>query len=79
MYFTYALKSLERSYIYVGLTENLDRRIGEHQSGRNKTTRPYRPFRLILSEQHASRAEARDREKYLKTGGGKEYLKSLGV
>jgi putative endonuclease len=70
---------LERSYIYVGLTENLDRRIGEHQSGRNKTTRPYRPFRLILSEQHASRAEARDREKYLKTGGGKEYLKSLGV
>ena len=77
MYFVYVLKSLERNYLYVGLTDNVERRFGEHQSGKNKTTKPYRPFKLLLVEQYNTRSVAREREKYLKSGVGKEYLKQL--
>jgi putative endonuclease len=77
MFYTYAIKSLTRNYLYVGLTENVERRLNEHQNGKNKTTRPYRPFILIYTETHNTRPEAREREKYLKSGAGKEWLKSL--
>ena len=77
MFYTYALRSLQRNYIYVGLTDNLERRINEHQSGKNKTTRPYRPFELIFSESFPNRIEARKNEIYLKSGIGKEFLKRL--
>ena len=41
------------------------------------TTKPYIPFILIYSEKFETRAEARDKEKYLKSGSGKEFLKTL--
>jgi putative endonuclease len=79
MFFVYALRSLNRNYIYVGLTGDIERRMAEHNNGFEKTTRPYRPFKLIFSESFPSRGEARKREKYLKSGAGKEFLKSLKV
>jgi putative endonuclease len=75
MYFVYAISSLERNYIYVGLTDNLERRFSEHNSGRNKTTKPYRPFKLLYFEECKTREEARKREIYYKSGSGKEKLK----
>jgi len=75
-YHVYAIKSASRNYIYVGLTNNLARRIKEHNSGLNKTTKPYIPFLLIHSEIFETRNEARQREKYLKSGVGKEFLKT---
>jgi len=77
MFYVYCLQSLSRNYLYVGLTDNVERRFSEHQIGKNKTTRPYRPFKLLLVEEYDSRLEARHREKYLKSGVGKEYLKTL--
>jgi putative endonuclease len=77
MYYVYAISSLERNYIYVGLTDNIERRLSEHNSGKNKTTRAYSPFELIYSEECGSRAEARNREKYFKSGIGKEKLRSI--
>jgi putative endonuclease len=77
MFIVYAIKSEVRNYIYVGLTANFDRRLLQHNSGRNKTTKAYAPFVAILVEFHKTRQEARQREKYLKSGVGKEYLKSL--
>ncbi len=77
MYCVYALKSLARKYIYVGLTGNIERRIAEHNGGKEKTTRAYAPFKAILIEKYDSRTEARKRETYFKSGAGKEYLKSL--
>jgi putative endonuclease len=77
MFYVYALSSQTHKYIYVGLTENLERRFGEHDSGKNKTTRPYRPFKILYVESFPTRQEARAREKYLKSGSGKEFLKSL--
>ena len=72
---TYALRSLARNFIYVGLTSDLARRVKQHNNGKEQTARPYRPFRLILSEEFDTRAEARQREVYLKSGVGKEFLK----
>jgi len=77
MYYVYVISNKTRKYIYVGITNNLSRRIAEHNSGYNKTTRTYRPFKLILSEEFTKRTTAREREKYLKSGIGKEFLKRL--
>ncbi|MBI5100346.1 MAG: GIY-YIG nuclease family protein [Nitrospirae bacterium] len=77
MYYIYAIKSLLKNYMYVGLTNNTERRIAEHNNKKEKTTRSYAPFRIILIENYDTRNEARIREKYLKSGIGREYLKSL--
>lgn len=74
-YYTYALKSLGRNYIYVGITDNPIRRLNEHNSGYNKTTKPYAPFKTLLVEEYPDRITARKREKYLKSGIGKEWIK----
>ena len=77
MFFVYVLSSVSRNYIYVGLSSDTERRISDHNEGHNKTTKPYRPFKTILIEEYPTRPLAREREKYLKSGIGKEYLKSL--
>ncbi len=77
MFTVYAIKSLTKNYIYVGLTNNLDRRLNEHNTGSNRTTKPYRPFVLIYTETFNSRTEARLKEKYFKSGVGKEFLRKL--
>jgi putative endonuclease len=77
MFFVYAISSEVRNYIYVGLTNNVERRLEEHNNGENKSTKAYKPFRLIIVEKFETRIEARKREIFLKSGIGKEYLKSL--
>ncbi|HEX9608786.1 MAG TPA: GIY-YIG nuclease family protein [Candidatus Paceibacterota bacterium] len=77
MYWVYAIRSLTRKYIYVGLTGNLTRRFGQHNAGESKTTRKYRPFELLYTEKCQNRPRARERERYLKSGTGKEFLKTL--
>lgn len=77
MFYVYAIKSINRNYIYVGLTNNIERRLQEHNNGENKSTKAYTPFFLFHSEVFATRNEARIREKKLKSGYGKEFLKQL--
>ena len=77
MYFVYAISSLKRNYIYVGLTNNIERRLSEHNTGKNKTTKPYSPFVIIYFEECTSRIEARIKEKYFKSGIGKEKLRII--
>ena len=77
MFFVYAIRSLTRNYVYVGLSNDYERRVNEHNEGYERTTKPYRPFEIILVEEFPTRPEERKREKYLKSGVGKAYLKSL--
>ncbi len=77
MYVVYALSSLTRNYIYIGLTDNLERRIAQHNAGHEKTTKPYLPFIVLYSEVLDTRTEARLREKYWKSGTGKRQLRKL--
>lgn len=77
MFIVYAISSLNRNYIYVGLTSNLEKRIERHNKGYEKTTKPYAPFTLIYSEEFDTRIEARTKEKYWKSGVGKEQLRKI--
>ena len=77
MFTVNAISSETRNYIYVGLTSNLKNRIEFHNNGYEQTTRPYKPFRLIYSEEFPDRPTARNREKHLKTASGKSFLKTL--
>jgi putative endonuclease len=76
MIFTvYAIKSSVDNRIYVGFTSNLERRIKEHNQGKTKSTKGDKP--LIYKEPIDTRQAAREREKFLKSGVGKEFLKTL--
>ncbi|WP_111668884.1 GIY-YIG nuclease family protein [Algoriphagus litoralis] len=77
MFTVYAIKSQVKNYIYVGMTSDLSDRLNRHNSGYEKTTKPYAPFELIFKIEKLTRAEARAEEKKLKTTSGKRYLRSL--
>jgi len=63
MFFVYAIRSQMKNYIYVGLTNNVERRFVEHNNGENRSTKAYRPFALIVTERFETRIEARKRRK----------------
>lgn len=75
MFFVYIIKSTIDNRLYKGLTTNLETRIHEHNSGKTKSTSPYKPWKLVYFEKFDSRDEARKREKYFKSGIGREFLK----
>ena len=77
VYIVYALISAIDKRIYVGFTSNLAKRLNEHNSGKTKSTKGYRPWSLLYSEDVLGRENARAREKHLKSVVGKEFLKSL--
>ena len=77
MYYVYAIKSLKKKYVYIGISDDPNRRISQHNKGYNRTTKPYTPFGVIVIEKFDSREAARKREKFLKSGIGREYLKKL--
>ncbi|NHE56975.1 GIY-YIG nuclease family protein [Cyclobacterium plantarum] len=76
-YTVYALKSLFDGRIYVGFTSDMEKRLKEHNAGKTKSTKGFRPWILIYTEIAETRQKAREKEKYLKSGIGKEFLKSL--
>lgn len=59
------------------MTSNLERRVQEHNGGKEQTTRPYAPFELIFSEDCPDRVTARKSERYWKSGVGREKLRSI--
>ena len=59
------------------MTANIENRIFRHNNGRERTTKPYIPFLLLYVEECNNRIEARIREKYWKSGIGKEKLREL--
>ena len=76
MFCAYALKSKKNGSIYVGSTDNLQRRFAEHNRGEGgKYTRDNRPFEIIYYEAYASYALAKQAERFYKTGYGREVLK----
>jgi len=76
MHYTYVLKSKKDGRLYTGSTGNLRKRIEEHNSGCIKSTKNRGPFVLIYYETCINLQDARAREKYLKSGMGKRYLRN---
>ena len=75
MYFVYVIRSEIDGRYYVGISEDVERRVGEHNSGRTKSTKGYIPWKLVFQEEYEDRKTARKREKYLKSGYGKQWIK----
>ncbi|MFA5358670.1 MAG: GIY-YIG nuclease family protein [Patescibacteria group bacterium] len=76
-YFIYVIKSKKDGRLYVGMTSDLEERLFYHNAGYQFSTKGYRPWEIVYSERAASRLLARQREKYFKSGCGKEFLKSF--
>jgi putative endonuclease len=73
----YAILSEGSNEIYVGMALDANRRLKEHNNGKNRYTKGLRPWRILHIETYENWSKARVREKYLKTGVGKEFLRSL--
>ncbi len=69
MYYMYVLKSLKDEKLYIGSTDDLRRRLSEHNKGLNRSTKARRPFELRYYEACADERDARTREYNLKKDG----------
>jgi len=58
------------------MTNNIERRLKEHNGGKMKSTKAFIPWEIIYFEKFQNRIEARKREKYFKSAAGRRYLKS---
>ena len=76
MYYTYILKSKKSGRLYTGYTHDLRKRLKEHEESKSTYTKGRGPYQLIYYEACLDESDARAREKYLKSGKGKRYLKS---
>ena len=76
-FYTYVLLSLKDRQFYIGYSSNLKQRIKDHFDGKNTSTKPRRPFKLIYFEGHLSKLDAMRREKYFKTEKGKSSLRQM--
>lgn len=71
----YVLQSQKDNRTYVGSTDNFERRLSEHQSGRVTSTKHRRPFKVLFTEDFDTLKEARKWEQYYKSGAGRRTLK----
>jgi putative endonuclease len=76
MYYTYVIQSEKDGRFYTGFTGNLRNRLKEHNSGKVASTKNRGPFKVLYYEACLNEQDATAREKYLKSGMGKRYLKN---
>lgn len=76
MFYTYLIQSKKNSKCYTGYTNNLWERFSEHNDNKVISTKGRGPFELIYYEAYMFEQDARTREKYLKSGKGKLYIKT---
>jgi putative endonuclease len=77
MFQVYALRSEKDGRIYVGISQDVNKRLNEHNCGRTRSTKGYRPWELFYFQTVETRLIARELEKKWKTGAGKEFLKKV--
>jgi putative endonuclease len=74
MVVVYVIRSRE-GHQYVGCTEDLDRRLWQHRNGLAGWTKRGTGWALVYTEEFSTLSEARRRERWLKTGVGREFLR----
>ena len=76
MFYVYVLKSSIDDELYLGSTNNLKRRLSEHQNGKSFSTKLRRPFELVYYEAYKNEKDAREREQCLKLrGNARRFLR----
>jgi putative endonuclease len=79
MYYVYVLLSETTGRYYTGSCQDLEDRLARHNAGRSLATKHGIPWKLVFSESHESRSLAVQRERFFKTGKGRDELaKALG-
>jgi putative endonuclease len=63
--------------MYIGYTTNVQKRFKSHNLGRSKATKLYLPYKLIFYEAFLSRKDAKNRERYLKSGWGRRSMNKM--
>jgi putative endonuclease len=76
MYTVYVLRSLVNGRMYIGYSEDLEERLNSHNSGKVRSTKAYKPYSVVFKEEFENKTEARKRELFLKSGKGREFIKS---
>ena len=75
-WYVYLLMSKKNDQWYIGSTKDMQKRILNHNKGKNRSTKFGLPWKLIYCEIGLNQKDARAREKYLKSGMGRRYLKN---
>ena len=76
MFYVYVLRSRSDSGLYIGFSSNLRARLREHNDGRSFATARRGPWKLIYYEAYVNQNDALGRERYLKSGSGRKFLKA---
>ena len=72
----YLLHSISDNGLYIGFSTDLRKRLSEHKRGASFATKSRGPWKLIYYEAYTEREDAEGREKYLKSGAGRRFLRS---
>lgn len=76
-FYVYVLQSTTKKFIYVGYTQNLRKRLVEHNGKTVHSTKIYVPLELIFYEAYKNQKDAKRREGYFKTTKGKVTLRTM--
>jgi putative endonuclease len=76
MFYVYLLHSTADQGLYIGYSTDLRRRLAEHKRGATLATSYRGPWKLIYYEAYTEQLDALGRERYLKSGGGRRFLRA---
>ncbi|MFH0803546.1 MAG: GIY-YIG nuclease family protein [Candidatus Tagabacteria bacterium] len=77
MHGVYVLRSKKDSSLYFGYSTDIKKRVNEHQKGQVLSTRDKRPLEIIYCELYKNKKDAMRREKFFKSGWGRNYIKKI--
>jgi putative endonuclease len=77
MHHVYILLNEAKTRTYTGVADDVEKRLKEHNAGEVKSSRPYRPYKVIHTESFETLAEARQREAFYKSTTGRRRLKDM--
>ena len=76
-WYVYVLRSLKDHKFYIDTTNNIERRVKQHQRGENTSTAKRLPLELVYFEGHKSKEDALRREQYFKTTKGRTTVRQI--
>ncbi len=75
--YVYIIQSKNNGRIYIGSAKDVNLRLQQHNRGENKSTKAYRPWKLIKLEEYEDKKLALKRERFFKSGKGRIVIKKL--
>ena len=77
MFGVYIIRSCKDGSLYTGYSSDVKKRFAEHNKGRVSSTCDKRPLEMLFCELYKNKADALERERFFKTGWGRNYIKKI--